>query len=241
MTEPEKSVLDLEKEKLEIEIELLKQNLEKEKKEGKKHIFEGIRKYTGLSLAIVSVIVALFGVILPVNDYFEKKKKEMIPTLNNEIIDLVNELSNENEREQEKATVMLSYYGLDAVPLLLFRLERADEAERDQLIQVIKNAHEDNPKGVLDVIISALSEEFEKNYKKYDPDEMSYEPKFDNYFVLLLNLDLSKKEKKILRTQLEDFENKIPDAISEDFQYMFTSDLNKLCNHFEMDSIQTIN
>ena len=68
---------------------------------------------------------------------------------------------------------------------------------------------------------------------------MSYEPKFDNYFVLMLNLDLSKKEKKILRSQLEDFENKIPDAISEDFQYMFTSDLNKLCNHFEMDSIQT--
>ncbi|MEJ2595018.1 MAG: hypothetical protein P8100_07810, partial [bacterium] len=186
-----------------------------------------------------SVIAAVIGVIIPVNNYFEAKKKEMIPTLNSEIIDLVDKLNDSVEREQEKAIVMLSYYGLDAVPMLLYRLEMVGESESERLIQAIKNAYEDNPEGVMTAILKAFSEEFEKNYKKRDLDEIGYYPKFDNYIRLLRKLDLQKSEEKMIRNQFEEFEEKIPEAGSDDFKFIFTEDINKLCATFDMDSIHT--
>ena len=241
MTEKEKSVPDLEKEKLEIEIELLKQNLEKEKKASKKHIYEGIRKYTTLSLAIASVIVAFITIIFPVKDYFEEKKKALIPKLNNEIIDLVDSLYSTKEKVQEKATVMLTYYGLDAVPVLLLKLEQTkNKSERDRLIQAIKNAYHKSPEGVMNEIYSAMWEEFEKYYIKYTPDEMHYIPKFYNYFKLLKDLDLSKGEKKDLKEQMEKFEEKIPGASSIKFRKKFLGDMNKLCRHYDMDTCKLI-
>ena len=241
MTEKEKSVPELEKEKLEIEIELLKQNLEKEKKESKKHFYEGIRKYTALSLTIASIIVAFVSIIFPVKDYFEEKKKALIPKLNSEIIDLVDSLYSTNEKVQEKATVMLTYYKLDAVPVLLLKLEQTiNKSERDRLIQAIKNAHRDSPEGVMNEIYSAMWEEFNKNYLKYSPDEMHYVPKFSNYFKLLKDLELSKKEKKELKNQMEKFAEKIPDAESIKFKKKFLGDLNKLCSHCGMKKLTLV-
>ena len=241
MPEEEKTLQDLEKEKLKVEIELLKQNLKKddEKKNRWEIIGNLIHKNIALLLAIISVIAAVIGVIIPVNDYFEAKKKEMIPTLNSEIIDLVDKLNDSVEREQEKATVMLSYYGLDAVPVLLYRLEMAEESESERLIQAIKNAYDDNPEGVMTAILKAFSEEFEKNYKKRDLDEIGYYPKFDNYIRLLRKLELKKSEEKMIRAQFKEFEQKIPEAGSDDFKFIFTEDINKLCNTFDIDSIHT--
>ena len=219
---------------------MLKQNLEKEKKarEGKKDIGEIIHKNIALLLAVISVAAGLFGVIIPVNDYFEAKKKEMIPTLNSEIIDLVDKLNDSVEREQEKAIVMLSYYGLDAVPMLLYRLEMAGEGENVRLIQAINNAYDENPKGVMNAIMKAFAEEFEKNYRKNDIDEMGYYPKFDNYIKLLMKLEIGKNERQIIESQFREFEEKIPDAGSDDFKFIFTEDLNKICHQFKIDSIQ---
>lgn len=183
MTDKEKSIPVLEKEKLEIEIKLLKQNLEKEKKEGlgTKNFGEIIRKNIALILAVISVLGGVFGIILPVNQYFEEKKKEMIPILNKEIISLVGKLNSNSETTRQEATVMLNYYGLDAIPVLLLRLERSmNETEVLRLILAIKNIHDHNDPGVLDEILYSFKVEFEKNYTIANSSEISYH-KINNY------------------------------------------------------------
>ncbi len=240
MTDKEKSVPDLEKEKLEIEIKLLKQNLEKEKKEskGKKNIGEISRKNLTLLLAIISVVGGFIGIILPVNQYFTEKKKQMLPELNSDIIKLVGQLNSSNDTTQEDAAVMLTYYGRDAIPILLLKLERSTPPETERLIHTIKSIHEEEPLAVMNEIRDAFRAEVEKNYSEASIDDMSYETRIYNYIDLLMNLELSWRQKRKLKSLCADFEEGIPIAASDEFKETFVNDLNYLCNHFNIDSVK---
>lgn len=243
MAKANQNLEDLEKQKLEIEIEILKENLEKERKSrnSKLSLGEVIRKNTAIILAIISVAGGFIGIIVPVNQYFEEKRKEMLPVLNNEIISLVDKLNDSSEIVQEDATVMLTYYGLNAIPVLLLRLERSEiEAETHRLIQAINSIHEEGNPGVLDEIFSSLMVEFKRNYQKTDMDEIPYYYRIYNYMELLKNMDLSRKEKKELQSFMNEFEEEIPKSKNADFIEYLSLDLNEVCNHFSIDSIRTV-
>jgi hypothetical protein len=241
MAKANQNLEDLEKQKLEIEIEILKETLEKEKKsrDSKLNLGEIIRKNTAIILAIISVAGGLFGIILPVNQYFEEKRKEMLPVLNNEIISLVDKLNDPNEIVQEEATVMLTYYGLNAIPVLLLRLERsAIEAETNRLIQAINSIHDEGNPGVLDEIFSSFMVEFKRNYQKTDMDEIPYFYRIYNYKELLINMELSRKEIKKLQKLIDKFEVEIPKSKNTEFIDFLTTDMNEVCNHFSIDSLK---
>ena len=176
---------------------------------------------------------------IPVNQYHKEKKKEMIPNLNSQIVNLVDNLNDTSEIVQEEATVMLTYYGLDAIPVLLLRLERSEsQSETMRLIQAIKSIHKHNPTGVLDEIYSSFTEEFERNYKQTDMDEISYYNNIYNYIVLLTELDLSGRERRGLEDLMDEFTDKLPDCGSNEFCGYFIEDLNTVCNHFSIDSVK---
>lgn len=243
MAKTDQNIEDLEKQKLEIEIEILKQNLEKEKKSAnsKPNLGEIIRKNTVVILALISVLGGFIGIILPVNQYFEAKRKEMLPVLNNEIISLVDKLNDSSEIVQEEATVMLTYYGLNAIPVLLLRLERSSiDAETRRLIQAINSIHEEGNPGVLEEIFSSFMVEFKRNYQKTIMDEIPYFYRIYNYKELLINMDLSRKEKKELQTFMNKFEEEIPKAKNAEFIESLSLDLNEVCNHFSIDSIHIV-
>lgn len=232
---------DLERRKLELEIEILKENLEKQRKANKqkKNIGEIVRKNTALILAIVSVFGGFVGIILPLNKYFEEQKKAMLPTLNDEIIMLVDKLNDSaSDYKHEEATVLLNYYGLDAIPVLLLRLKRSNnEEETKRLIQTIKNIQEDNRPQVVNEIVKAFRIEFSQKTEIAEIDEIYYYPSIYNFIRLLKDLDLSRKDKGVLREFTLFVQKQLPLLACEKFQEYLLIDLNKLCEHHSLPKI----
>lgn len=244
MTKEEKSVQDLEKEKLEIEIALLKKDLEKEKKEklDRKSIGEIIRKNIALLLAIISVVGGLWGIILPINQYYKEKRKEMLPNINSDIINLVNKLNDTSEIVQEEATVMLSYYGLNAIPILLLRLEiSTNEVESQHLIITINNIYKNDRSAVLNEIINSFKSEFYQYYQKTDMDEIPYFFRIYNYRELFLKLDLDRRGRNKVDDMIRLFEEELSQAANDEFVSFFSEDLNAICAEFEIDSVRMTN
>ena len=236
----EKTIQDLKKEKLEFEIRLLEQNYNKEEKEqsSSSNRWENIRKYSTLILVFVSVLGGFIGVIGPVNQYFTEKRKQMLPELNGDIINLVADLNSSNDTIREDANVMLTYYGMDAIPILLLYLERSSSPEKERLIQTIKSIHKEESLAVMNKIIDAFEAVVEKNYKEENIDDMSYDKRIFNYIELIMNLELSWRQKRKLKHLIADFEAGIPNAVNDEFKETFVNDLNYLCNHFEIDSVK---
>jgi hypothetical protein len=243
MSEKEKSYQDLEKEKLEIEINFLNHNLEKDKNEflRSKKPGEIIRKNISVLLAAISVVGAILGIILPLNNYFMERRKELLPKLNGEIIDLVKTLNDSSASEitQEDNTIMLTYYGMNAIPVLLSRLERSkNQAEANRLINAIKKIHEENSIGVTDKIFYSFKEQFNDDYTKPNIDDTDYSTNIYSYYQqLLTSLNLSKKEIRILNKLMRYFESEMPNHKNNKFIEYVTDDLNIICKSKSIDTI----
>jgi len=244
MSEKEKSIQDLEKEKMEIEIDLLRLNLEKGKTEELRSIKPGeiIRKNISIFLAIISVVGGILGIVIPLNNFFKEKRQEQLPKLNKDIIELVKQLNgpSASEIDQEDNIIMLTYYGLNAIPILLQKLNRSqNQPETSRLINAIKNIHAEYPAGVVDKVYYSFKEHFNEDNKKNNIDETS--EIYTRYVELLINLNLDNREKKGLINLIKYVESEIPKSGDPRFKSYLEIELKPLFSKFSIDSIDIKN
>lgn len=134
---PEKKE-ELELTKLYTEVEILKVKLESERREHEEKIkrnhFESrLKNWTPIILTGVSILAGLFGILFPSFKYLQQQKERYKFEFNKEMVGFVNDLSSPDEDKKERAIMMLTYYESDAVPILLYRLEKI-HYEQKQLI-----------------------------------------------------------------------------------------------------------
>lgn len=134
----------LTEEKLELEIEILKVQLEEKLTPPRKSWLiktnEWIKKWSITILTLASVIGGIWGVIIPIKSYYEEQEKKLKYDLNTQMIELVNDLSG-NKREREQAIMMLQYYEMNALDILIFRLENSSN-EKKAIAEAINNIYQ---------------------------------------------------------------------------------------------------
>jgi hypothetical protein len=126
--EESKSVLSemtfqqLEKKKLIAEITKIEEEIAKGKKQG--GWFEKVISFLEGRIAIVittiTAAVTLAGLLISLNEQLEKQN---ILQLNEQMIGFINDLDENDVKKIERAQGYLVYFGKDAIPILLFRIE----------------------------------------------------------------------------------------------------------------------
>lgn len=147
------SITDLEKEKIQVEIDILKAQFEKDfpKRVHKKRLeqlSEFSRKWIAVILAGATLISAILGVVIPLNDFLVEQRKKLEYELNGDMIGFVDALSSDDEKKAKEGVMMLSYYETNSIPILLFYLENSevieDEVLRKKIIETISMIYANN-------------------------------------------------------------------------------------------------
>jgi hypothetical protein len=124
-----KSIQDLEKEKLQAEIDILKAQLATEYpiKDKETGWFEKVaihvKGWSAFILGAVTLISAVWGVFLPLSEYLVEQRRVLEFQLNQNMIGFVDDLNSEDPAVANKGVMMLSYYQENSIPILLFFLE----------------------------------------------------------------------------------------------------------------------
>ena len=124
-----KSLQDLEKEKVQAEIDILKARLEKEFPDEKPpgrfdKVADFAQKWSAFVLGTVTLISAVFGIFLPLSEYLAEQKRALEYELNENMIGFVNDL--QVDSLASRGVVMLSYYEENSLRILLFYLESSN-------------------------------------------------------------------------------------------------------------------
>lgn len=200
--ENHKNKLDLEK--LGEEISLLKEKIISEKRINKTTMSDQVKNWLGLIVTTVGVgagIFALYEAIHKYQDYRTSedariiaeqkrlakeqvmKERELKFNLDEKMVDLVDQL--ESDATSERSIMMLQYFGKDAIPILLFRLERTGRA--DDVIDAIDQIFNNNNVDKIDIIARIRQNArylFERECKKGNPNNMNIQG-MKNYISLL--------------------------------------------------------
>lgn len=115
---------ELEKDKLAAEIAELEQKVQFA---AKKEKWSGFKTFTTLTLTFLSIGAGLITLIINSTQFIEQRQKIQRVELSKNMIELVNQLNEDDVYKQENAAILLSYYYLDAVPILLKNLERVED------------------------------------------------------------------------------------------------------------------
>jgi hypothetical protein len=194
---------DLQKEKLQAEINLIKARIKKDYPEAKPlgrldKIAGFFKKWNAVILALIAVGGGFWGVFSPVKKYFDEQSKSVQFTLNENMIAAMDSLSSTNTSEAENAILVLSYYELNAIPVLLFNLERTN-LENTELIsnyyETINLIYNRKRIGIVDRIVVKLEENFNSLFEDGNFVAKKYYA-LQNLSGLLNNLNLNWFDKK---------------------------------------------
>jgi len=201
---PNKTIEDLQKEKLQSEIRLLNAQFEIDFPKKKKNIFNKIagffKKWYAAIIAICTLIASIWGIFYPIKSYFDEKSKELDYTLNNSMISLTSDLASTDPQKRMKSVMMLSYYEENSIKILLYFLERTDDENfSDQITEALKNIYRDHGKEIIEMALVS----FESNYEGF---KQNQDVNGDHYGALLnfmsmfnrMNLD-KKDHQKVLK------------------------------------------
>jgi hypothetical protein len=121
-------------EKLNAETDLIKKTISDSTKpktsskiETTKSILNIISSSIGISAAVVGVLAGIFALAPDYQKFKEALNVRNKVSLSDGILKQVNRLDNDTTKEQ--AAMLLSYYGLNSIPILFYKIETADDTE----------------------------------------------------------------------------------------------------------------
>jgi hypothetical protein len=161
----------LEKQKLQAEIDEIKFRIKANKDQlesDKKKIFRMIPLSTlkTMSRSIPIALTILTGIVaiwIQFNQYLDKKEKEYEFSLNQVMVGLVAKLNSKDLAEREDATILLSAYEKNAIPILLWNLKTTETPESTiQSLKLIGEKESLKKDKVLDQLLESAKNVFDK-------------------------------------------------------------------------------
>jgi hypothetical protein len=118
------SIEDLEKAKLHAET----QQIEKAISSSANEVFrKATQNWLALVLAFLTLASGIYTFYSELNAFLKEKRLERQISFSKEMLGLVQQLNSEKKDERENAFLLLGYFKMDAVPILLYHLEKADD------------------------------------------------------------------------------------------------------------------
>ena len=199
-----KSIQELEKEKLQEEINLLRARIINEFPEDKTQsawdqLSDFFRKWYSFILALFAVFGGFWGIFYPVKTYFNEQQKAVQYTINGDMITALEGLESEGPAAKENAIIILSYYDLNAIPILLNKYIESDYDDKNlqqDYIEAISLIYNRKQNEVMDRIIIKIRKNY--NLLEKNTDLLRLYPLL-HLHDLILNLDIvSPDEKKVI-------------------------------------------
>ena len=208
---------ELEKRKLRAEIDEIvqrkafeKRRIESEEKKVFRIIPRGALKSLLISIPIVITILSgIVAIWIEVSGFLDRKEKEYAFTLNDNMIKLVKQLNCKNPDEREYAAILLSAYEKDAIPILLWNLERTDAPNATiKSLSLIKEKTKIETDKVLNPLLNSARVVFNRECHK---PKMNIRP-IRNYIMALGELGTEKKKSviELLKNLKEQIDKKQP-------------------------------
>jgi hypothetical protein len=193
---------ELKKEKLQAEIDLLNKRIEKDYAEVKsltrsERITAFVKKWYGFILALITVFGGFWTIYFPVQSYFDSQRKALHYSLNDEMIKAIDSLTSLNQITVEKSILILSYFESNAIPILVFNIERSDGTSLENYYSAIREIYKQNSTDIVETIIERM------NYYYYSlglfQDSVVETPNYNtltNFSRLLNNIKLNWMDKR---------------------------------------------
>ena len=238
---------NLEMEKLRVEVDLLKNELAGKKADKSKLL--KIREWLPSILTFVGILGGLATFILTANNYLvelrkenERARSQYEVSFNNEIISMSRDLLSEDPLEREYAVLMLTSYELDAVPVIMYLLERIEiigrgrEADVGIYLQTLRNIYHKNRDDTyrdvfFELVLNASRELFLREYAdmnmKEGSDQLVNMNGIANHFRVIQTLGPDLEEKQVQK--LHELIELVKDKLGE--KKIHTSIVNAI-NHF---------
>lgn len=202
--------------KKELDLLSLKNQVEKQKREMKPSwatfLFNQTSKSITLIVAIVSMLAAIWGLVIPARNFFKDKQKEKHYELSREMVELANNLRSNSDTLQREAVLLLSYYDLNSMPILLYQLENLDhgsEIEKvDHVIKTISLIYMRNKSDVTSEVIYYFSNLFRQTDTKEKWDDLKYNSLL-NYAELINKITFRDKDMKRINRLVDEMQEKI--------------------------------
>jgi hypothetical protein len=183
---------ELEKNKLAAEIAELSQKVEFEAKKAR---WSGLRTFTTFTLTFISIAAGLITLIINSSTFLAQRQKMQNVELSQNMINLVDKLNADDTYKQENAAILLSYYNLDAIPILLKNLERVENPEATiYSLELIKENEGVRSNEVIDPLLNSAKKIFANNIIMDDRTVFA----FRNYIRALAYLGMEKKNNVLI-------------------------------------------
>lgn len=226
-----KSIHDLEKEKLQVEVEILKVQLAKDLPDVKpKKWFDKLadfaRKWSALMLGTVTLISAIFGVFIPLSEYLDERRNALKYNLNENMIGFVDDMMSDDDETANRGIMMLSYYEINSIPILLYFLSRSESEESTKkIIENIHWIHFDNSNNtIVEMVMGRMQFNFEKLKVTTEEGELRIDEEgqtaVQNYIDLIKVLQFTSNECRIITSNF----NTILKKMDEDGFYNTNTD-----------------
>ena len=159
-----------------------------------------IKKSSGIILTVVSVVAAIWGVIVPINGFIEEKKTMLRYELNSQMIGLVEGLD-KSDAEADRSILLLSYYERNSLPILFYKLEHVSYFDSERLvinlIQTISHIYEsnsENKKATIEMLEERVADLLLKAKVNGNPPDHVLLYGLYNNFLLVENLPINRKD-----------------------------------------------
>ncbi len=185
-------------------------NVEPKPKPSKTSWPDRIKKWSGVILTIVSVIAAIWGVIVPINGFIEEKKTMLRYELNSQMIGLVEGLDSDIDAVADRSILLLSYYERNSLPILFYKLEHVSSFDSERLvinlIQTISHIYEsskDSKEATIEVIEERVADLLLKAKVNGNPPDHILLFGLYNNFLLIEHLPITTNDSQIFLNLLE--------------------------------------
>ncbi len=190
-----KTIEDLEKEKLEEEIKILRARIKNEFPEHKpKGWFDKVsdffRRWYSVVLAIIAVAGGFWGIFYPVKTFLNERQKAVQYDINENMINALEGLEKDDKIAKENSIIILSYYDLNAIPILLNKYIESDYLDQDlqlEYMDAISMIYKRKNTEIIDRIIKKMRINYSLFDKYISQNDWKYNKASEN-LIKLINL-----------------------------------------------------
>lgn len=196
----EKPKLSLADQKTHAETKLVLEKIKTERNSRNPGSLEQLKSFLPAIVTLVSIAAAMLAFWGDLQKYLAYKEAEEIRKakesnfqFNDKMVTLVNDL--DNNKTSDRAVMLLSYFGHDAIPILLFKLERTDKDSSNNVIvsiaEIYHNAAENDT--ILHKILHNAEKAFDYQARYRTPDNRNLDA-LDNYFLLFEYMGIKEQD-----------------------------------------------
>lgn len=228
---------ELEKKKIQTEIDhitALTEELKSKNTLNEQIAHNRIKRWMGSILSLISVIAAIIGIIIPLNNFLVESNNKLQYELNENMINLVDNLDSQSKLIQLRSMILLSYYEENSLKVLLFQLYQTSPEDKVMLyniIDLIVEIFKVNNKEVRKQIDFQLDRLFERLNPSGGVE--IYLGPLENLFITIQKLPLKRKDLYWLdnliersEKELDDYEKELNDHEKQDL-ITVRSEINK--------------